>query len=647
MCPHKPNYRLGNNLQSSREILLCSNMDYHALESLKSLEMSTVNTDRSQTNANPRRSELEQREDEKVQQSEQTSLSVKNGSSTSDKAETLHRQVLVKSLQPQKKLDKKSLTQQLFDTRAMRVLHNVFNEQTLWPDRGGIFHSCHKDSTLTYDTHDYTKPSIAKQLDSEGAGSLPADTSTEQSTNPLSQAAKATRDKNGDYDSVEAKSVNKPRFAHPTSLILGDDVAQKSSVDIGLDFSQQVSPNVNAGGSTIGDGKAVNGRCPPSRLRLPSKAEGFVLSYFDEENIELLKGLGQSDKDYWQKRAMLNYLGRTEVPAFLADSSQRSKASQLRARSPESVLEYVSQSISYILSNVDCLLQSFLIVHNSIPWMASPYALPHLVSLIARLSMVDFHPRTVLPSLWISAEALYLPGPRRLGIPARKHVPNAFSDSHPNFGSSGLLSPLGELEACHIVKITLAALIASVPRGDMQQWRLLAIFRSNGLKIPMSNYIPDEAKFRRYQEGVLSMTDAFDDAQAIALAIRLCRAVSTRICASATSEVSIQRKNRTQHGRKQTIAQRIIDYVLQDHLTLRVSPSGSRASVRNASNVMSGKQDPPVVHKTWVAIVEWLRSVILDQWDGNAWLPRCGAIAGALTLLDEMCKRFRSPQDHC
>lgn len=198
---------------------------------------------------------------------------------------------------------------------------------------------------------------------------------------------------------------------------------------------------------------------------------------------------------------------------------------------------------------------------------------------------------------------------------------------------------LNDLEACHIVKIIFAALVASVPDAALRD---LIDVRASGRVVPSDpkNYLGSTGKTRL--EEILRATHALEDGMAIDLAKRLCRAVATRMHLPEPMNPRAGKAKESEeicpYDRKSLVISKIMRYItLDDFLLHRTSSDLPLPSIGNALPINTRLQSIADSQGRHV-LLEWLRTVVLKEWDGKPYVPRCSAVSGALELLSWMCK---------
>lgn len=500
----------------------------------------------------------------------------------------LNTETLAWCVQEQAKIDPKSITQTLFNTRVMSWYHDLIGhyEPVAWVDWRKVIDQAQ---------HQYRDNSHA--------------TKTRLATSP---------DRDGRCHNIS--QVASDRFVPP-----------RSHVDIRLD--------------------EIFNREPPNLLVMSS----YPQSHFDYGNILELRAMSQADGgELLGQHRLLRQMGRTGHPILQAGSSLGDPAYREKFKRHYIFLAYSSRSITDVLSSTDALLQSFLGFTGASPEVASTYEMTKLTLMFRLLGDLDFHPRNIFPSLYLSAGKLYLRRPARSDAPSNNGAqPTMDSGSPPetHVNSSDPDRLLSDLEACHIIKVILAALVASVPGFyepgiSLEAWGYLSNVRAAGRVIPDGPGY--SLRGQKIVNEILSVTWALEDAMALSLARRLCRAIATRFCLPEPTSTHMNKgkgketEEISPDDRKIQAISRIMRYVTVDSIPAHITASStSRPSLRNgilddSDNWDTFSTEP--YSKCWHVILEWLRTVILKNWNSKPWIPRCSEISGALELLSWMCK---------
>ena len=383
-------------------------------------------------------------------------------------------------------------------------------------------------------------------------------------------------------------------------------------------------------------------------VNVPAFIRPQTLSHFTSENItSMVSMIKNADPSAHEERQFIKSLGRAEEPIhpeamIIGD-----------ATSQDMIVAYGIQSIINVLSNAKTLLHSF---RCTPPTKSSTSNIPsvgfrEISGTFRTLMEIDYHPSNIFPSLWNSVGSLYLPGPSRSKSPVGKvHPPKRARDAdsesrlhHKLSVSTNLENTiLNDAEAAHVAKIALAALVASVPACSSKAWLYIQSLRASGKVAPIT-YGPPRSSGTI--DDLLEIIDSLDNELSLALMTRLVKAIAARLCIleiSRNQGLSSRREVHPLHGEKDII-EMILDGVWDSNhantlseSTTGVSDTGREPSMDNLHNPQSN-ETPEI--SPFSIIVEWLRSVVLREWDGKAEVPRWGAVGGALEFLSYICKK--------
>lgn len=538
--------------------------------------------------------------------------------------------------------DPKSFTQNLFDAVAMKLLHraNASDSHPPWApsnERAQLEGSSNLDSS-----------SLESKTDGESSKNAEKD-----AEKPLLSDAESARATHG-CDQPQIVSV--PDVASVGSdtkslkVVSARGMVQESTKleiygdfeTLGGDENARDAVEIEAKKSTLG--VAVPPSIPqpdsqseeldvaettPLQKTSASVASPFELSpnfpveslsHFTSANITALKRakvVGHSD--LFEQHCLLKFLGRTDLPQHSS-----------RCGSYGDFLAYSGQSMTYILSHVDALLRSFLHVDDSnaaskVVWS---YDFPSIVNLFRKLRRIDMHPQKIFPSLWISAGRLY---PVSTTINKRRAMTTldlaSISLDPPSASQS---CSLNDLEACHVVKIIFAALVASVPKCSPMGWLAVRKLHASGQVAPFID-TDDSPAEQEMIEKLVRILHAFENEMALRLVKRLARSIDIRYhLAWARALAEDVEKTRQQFT---PTFSRVIDYVNADQLKICVAVNEGQPSVKNGEWI-DPEFEPITWHpREWPIIIEWLRAVILKEWDGKAKVAKGSAVGGALGLM--------------
>lgn len=313
-------------------------------------------------------------------------------------------------------------------------------------------------------------------------------------------------------------------------------------------------------------------------------------------------------------------------------------------------IAFGTQSIIYVLSTTDALLKSFKgpdhVVSSK---LKQSVKLAEIVQAFRMLMEIEYHPRNIFPSLWISTGNLHPPIVVRSKTALLKTCRSTRSDRPPlntsfdsQFHSADFL---GDSDAAHLVKISLAALVASVPECDPETWSRVRKLRASGRVSPSSHELQIEKGFI---DSLLEVMDALVDEMALRLMVRVVRAISARQCVFEISKyqgIGMKKDvGSMNHGENfmDILLREIIggDTVENPSNRLNATDRGfSDMLMAGVTSIEDGLQQSADARNFHLSvIVEWLRSVILSEWDGKAEISRWGAVGGALEFMSHICK---------
>lgn len=545
--------------------------------------------------------------------------------------------------------DPKSFTQNLFDTVAMKLLHRAsasdyFPPWTPSNERAQLVGSSNLESK---NLKPKTEGSTSKNAEEEAEQPIIPDTKAAQAAHrrdlPQIESVSDFASVGGNITPYEVVS-GRVMFRESANL---DRELEKSEAS-GNEGKAHDAANIEAKDSTTG--KATL----PSKLsQSGSQSEELVpagvkpmhktsvsvatpwepkpdlpaqtLSHFTSANIIALKGAKSGHlSDLYEQHWLLKFLGRTDLPLRSSECG-----------SYGDFLAYSGQSMTYVLSNVDALLRSFLHSDDSNPssHVVWSYDFASMVDLFRKLRRIDMHPQKIFPSLWVSAGRLY---------PVSTATNKRRSLTASDLGLFSLGPPpasqgcsLDDLEACHVVKIILAALVASVPKCSPMGWLAVRKLHASGQVAPFIDADNSPAEQRMIGKLVRTL-HAFENEMALSLVIRLARSIDIRYHRARAKALAEDAEN-SRREFPPTFAS-MIDYV-NHSLKIRVVDNEGHSSVKSGEYI-DPEVEPITWHpKEWPIIIEWLRAVIVKEWDGNATIAKGSAVGGALGLLVHIRKQ--------
>lgn len=587
-----------------------------------------------------------------------------------------------------KEKDPKSFTQNLFDTEAMKLLQlakirdgflhwapwlKKEENQTSRQSQGRVgvvgkntnprtenedeSHSSHSENSGIF--------RVQKQMEEPTTGTPQLDQSPEprsdvyvaRQSSHQSQAASAS---SRELTSIVSDALNisqttddfslrdRPSDDNDIDKIESNDYKLSSAVRVTQDFTYKdagkpetgVARINSAGAASIGTenisdkAAAIPADPDPDTVELPQ-----ALGRFTIENIPALvdtvKRVHPGPGDGY---GFLQSLGRTTT------ISRLSRFVGGTATQQEMNIVFGTQSIIYVLSTTDALLRSFVTSSSeykqSVKWA-------EIIQAFRLLMEIDHHPRNIFPSLWISIGKLHPPVSVRSNCALLKACRSTKSD-RPLLDSSlenksVSADILSDVDAAHVVKIALAALVASIPECSLDTWASVRSLRASGRVAPSFNGSHAETKIMK---PLLKVMDSFDDQLALNLIIRVVRAVAARQCLFEISKFQEPSSKDSMSVKNDdfihVLLGEFIDSNIMDVISMRsVTASTSGGSMATAQFIQNGKGIPkPVTSQNFhlSVLVEWLRSVVFSEWDGKAEISRWGPVGGALEFMSRLCE---------
>ena len=363
------------------------------------------------------------------------------------------------------------------------------------------------------------------------------------------------------------------------------------------------------------------------------------LSRLNAMNIGALLIKMESYRDMVQSDLHRQQMGRTENPLLHAAGMRHDQAMQYK-----SFIAFSTQSITYVLGNVEPLLQSFFYVEpfHITPKLIEVCGLRDMISLFRKLNRIDRPPYNIFPSLWVSAGSLYLPSIAHFNVSANRDVLSETQSSSEALSSSAdqeSQTHSRTLETCHIVKIILAALMAAVPRCDAIEWRAIRLLRSSGHVMPFAISSSSSKDFDLTKD-IPTTVDVFEDEMALSLVTRLLRALAGRHYALKSHDEHTLQQGRCEiYQGYSGIFASVLRYLADEHPRISISPNAAAPTLQNG-RLVSDFAVTEGLETMLLALIEWLRTVIMSEWDGQPKVLKCSAIGGALEFLSEICEHL-------
>ena len=262
---------------------------------------------------------------------------------------------------------------------------------------------------------------------------------------------------------------------------------------------------------------------------------------------------------------------------------------------------FIEQSFFDVLSKPDSLLQSF---RDSDGQLLDTHTIWYIL-----LRMTRVAPSIVFHGLWIVAGVLY-------NLPDKLETVHDWAKPPENSPSSKSLS---NEEAAEVMSICLHALVAAAPLvSNARQLANMSRIRSYGLTVlgrDKSSLEPTNL--------CLAYEDAFTNELALRLARRLFASIPTRRRFSELLDV--QNDVRNDDEREPDVLEALLAKL--KFLDLEITPA---LSFNLEERDLHEKRVPTL-------LLDWARTVLLQDWQGSAEVPAEGAFGGALALIAAIC----------
>ncbi|EZF36488.1 ubiquitin-protein ligase E3A [Trichophyton mentagrophytes] len=336
------------------------------------------------------------------------------------------------------------------------------------------------------------------------------------------------------------------------------------------------------------------------------------LSHLSEEIVDSLEKImfeTEDDKQVWKSEiSQLESMGYSEPWEWKYATHQQRLA-----------FPFIAQSVFYVLGNPRQLLLSFQSSSGGQP--TSPRLnIDSLDSTFRKLHRICPW-ETTLHSLWLSMEKLFNP-PAELSLPRmqRRHSKSSSltTPTSPRFEHLGPNDYITDSDAASITVVVLLALSSTIPHTDTRTWEAIRHMRASGSVMPDSMM----RTFSKLQtQTIIETSDRFEHDLALRLLNRLARVISTRLALHEVSKTKVSHVTDFTGNDKCELIEQII-FMLQRFHNPESSGNNNRISLPG-----NRKTTTPMV------VVEWLRGVLLKEWDGKPELSKASAAGGALQLL--------------
>lgn len=296
-------------------------------------------------------------------------------------------------------------------------------------------------------------------------------------------------------------------------------------------------------------------------------------------------------------------------------------------------LAFGTQSITYVLSTATALLNSFICTKADTAHFKKSVPFHEIVQAFRLLREIDYHPSNIISSLWISIGKLHPP----TSVRSKSALIKACRSIRSGRSSHGFklehevsdTDLIPDVDAVHIVKISLAALVALIPECNPADWSKVQKLRGLG------RIIPERPLEDSFTDTTLEIFDSLNDEMALSLMRRLVRAITARQSLSEISNYQQTNSGRNNVTHREEFLDMLIHAMTDSEITPipGADPSDSLEQVKTQRFHLS-------------VLVEWLRSLILSEWEGQAEVPKWGLVGGALELMSHICKAKYFPLLH-
>ena len=363
----------------------------------------------------------------------------------------------------------------------------------------------------------------------------------------------------------------------------------------------------------------------PAESSLSSSVQ--TLSYFTWDNIDKLMDILLSDHlEIYKQHELLYSMGLVDA-RFLRISLS------FDIDNYQDFLAFVASSMTYILGNLDPLAQSFLRSEdlNHLDTVCT-YELSSLIGRFIDLRRLDFPPTCIFTTLQSVASQLCA-----LNISLKKR--SSFND-----GSESSQISVHGFKFYHITKVIFASLIASIREHDMPTWNYVTAMRAAG-RATTPTPIVGSASYQKLVRKAHDVMAAFEDQAALDLLRTLLRAIAAQNHSVDRDEIPSTSDGVRDYKSYSSIYSCTLHYLFEDLLPETIgqptiSPEimkGERHKFGSAGLKIAFEEQPSRV------LIEWLRSVLLIDWDGRPQVRRCSAVGSALECLKCICKLHSRP----
>ncbi|KAK6699780.1 hypothetical protein SNK05_012584 [Fusarium graminearum] len=271
------------------------------------------------------------------------------------------------------------------------------------------------------------------------------------------------------------------------------------------------------------------------------------------------------------------------------------------ARSREQWLRFNEQALFYVLTDPQAVVLSFTQENKLYDSQTLWYCFHRLCRVTSNL---------VFHSLWLAAARLFIP-PQDLKSTSSSKRRNGHR-------TQKRAEALPDSEAGYLMSICMHALVAATPVvGDSRTLYELSRVRSNGLTLAGGSAVSRQPSSR-----CLDYDDAFSNDVAVRLARRLFCAITARRCFADRAHPA---------GRLEGFKMNDCDILQPLVNQLDFLSTGS-------ASILEFPRDERLLHETRVptVLLDWARTILLNEWDGRAHFVMDGPFGGALSFIETL-----------
>ncbi|KAL9603820.1 MAG: hypothetical protein Q9219_000929 [cf. Caloplaca sp. 3 TL-2023] len=367
-----------------------------------------------------------------------------------------------------------------------------------------------------------------------------------------------------------------------------------------------------------------------------------------------------------EPRQILSHFSVRNVKALVScvQKSQRecvkkqSSASQAHQMDPSyaSILSFARQSTVYILGSPRALLASFRkdVVNASLSNPTGSIDFGGMVQAFHWLYKIDTRPKIIWSRLLSALKKIRITPAYHLeeerGVTQFTSNQGSFN-AHPQPGEKSLegddVCVIDEREATHLTMLIFAALVAAVPPCSLEIWHLVWKCHQSGSMVPYTGKDPATIA------AVQLVLDAFEDEMAHALLSALCESLAEPTYNSSAGRVLAGQLAVSKPGVAPTdISESVADRLVSNMFQSKLYPSVYYVTDKHTSSVQirwrhdlrqPDEEDSTHSPRYFGIIAEWLRYLIVKEWDGKVDINCFSAVGGALAILHSFDCRILTP----